>query len=130
MRCGFELEEGVGSRLVGPEAWVPFMLEAFIPFCSYYFSNDQLWDWSTKKLALPQQQFYCAGSHTGQGKGGVVFTTPGTEVVGESGATSPKLRFCVSDAFDLVGIQKGTLDLTKIKKCGGASCKFYQDVCA
>ena len=42
----------------------------------------------------------------------------------ESGATSSKLRFCVSDAFHFVGIQEGALDVTKIKKCGGASCKF------
>ena len=28
------------------------------------------------------------------------------------------------DAFQFVGIQEGTLDATKIKKCGGTSCQL------
>ena len=38
--------------------------------------------------------------------------------------SSPRLRFCVRDAFQFVGIQEGTLEGTKIKKCGGASCQY------
>lgn len=98
------------ERLVGPDDWVPFMLEAFTPFCSYYFLHDQTWGWSTNKLALPQQQFYRAGSkpRTGQkssGGGGSSSsaTAPGTEVTVESEATSSKLKFCVSDAFTFIG---------------------------
>ena len=37
---------------------------------------------------------------------------------------SPRLKFCVRDAFQFVGIPEGTLDGTKVKKCGGASCQY------
>ena len=30
------------ERLASTEEWVPFMLEAFIPFCEGYFSTDML----------------------------------------------------------------------------------------
>ena len=38
--------------------------------------------------------------------------------------SSPRLKFCVRDAFQFVGIPEGTLDGTKVKKCGGASCQY------
>ena len=101
------------ERIKEPEDWVPFMLEAFIPFCSYYFSGDQTWGWSTKKLALPPQQIYRAGTKdrtvksTGGSSGGggssSSTSSSGTGVQVESGLLSPKLRFCVRDAFQFVG---------------------------
>ena len=122
------------ERIKEPEDWVPFMLEAFIPFCSHYFSGDQTWGWSTKKLALPPQQFYSVGSKdrtmkksggsTGGGGSSSSSSSSGTGVQVESGVNSPKLRFCVRDAFQFVGIPEGTLDGTKVKKCGGASCQY------
>jgi hypothetical protein len=42
----------------------------------------------------------------------------------ESGVNSPRLKFCVSDAFQFVGIPEGTLDGAKVKKCGGPSCQY------
>ena len=104
------------ERLKGPDDWVPFMLEAFVPFCSYYFSGDQTWGWSTKKLALPPQQIYCAGTKqrtgsvksaggsSGGGESSSSSTSPGNEVTMERGVPSPKVKFCVRDAFQFVGI--------------------------
>jgi len=44
-------------------------------------------------------------------------TSPGTGVTVESVVPSPKLKFCVCDAFQFVGIQEGTLDGTKVRWC-------------
>ena len=115
-----------------PEDWVPFMLEAFIPFCSYYFSGDQTWwGWSTEKLALPPQQTYragtkertvkSAGGSSGGGGSSLTTSSSGTGMQVESGVSSPKLKFCVRDAFQFVGIPEGG---SKVKKCGGASFHY------
>ena len=122
--------------LARTEEWVPFMLEAFIPFCEGYFSTDMLWTWGNKKLRVPQQQFCQAvfkqrtsprrvsGGVAGRrGSSSSSSSSTGQEMEGTGGVTAP-LKFCIVDAFQFVSIPRGTLDEKTVKQCGGPSCKF------
>jgi hypothetical protein len=124
------------ERLASAEEWVPFMLEAFIPFCEGYFSTDMLWTWGNKKLGVPPQQFCQAvpkqrtgpGKGIGGGAGGRGSSSSSSSSTGQEtedagkGPAPPK--FCVVDAFQFVSIPKTTLDDKTLKQCGGPTCKF------
>jgi hypothetical protein len=124
------------ERLASTEEWVPFMLEAFIPFCEGYFSTDMLWTWGNKKLGVPQQQFCQAvlkhrtspGKGSGGGAGGRGSSSSSSssagQETGDAGRVTTPLKFCIVDAFQFVSIPRGTLDEKTVKQCGGPSCKF------
>ena len=125
-------------RIPTPDDWVPFMLEAFIPFCEGYFSTDQVWSWVNKKCSVPPQQFCRAvgKQRNVPGKGAGVVTggqsssssssSSGREK-GKGGSTSgsPTLKFCIVDAFQYVGVDVDkVLEGKTLQNCGGDSCKF------
>ena len=122
--------------LASTEEWVPFMLEAFIPFCEGYFSTDMLWTWGNKKLGVPQQQFCQAifkqrtspgkgsgGGASGRGSSSSSSSSTGQETEGAGRVTAP-LKFCIVDAFQFVSIPRGTLDEKTVKQCGGPVSSF------
>jgi hypothetical protein len=115
------------ERLASTEEWVPFMLEAFIPFCEGYFSTDMLWAWGNKKLGVPPQQF-CQAVHKqrtnpekgiGGGAGGRSSSSSSSASTGheteDAGRAQAPLKF---------SIPRNTMDDKTLKQCGGLSCRF------
>jgi len=131
------------ATLHNPGEWISFMSEAFVPFCTAYFAVDEIWRWDTKKLSeKPARPFGMesiravtvkATTSTGGGGGKSTKSDDKTSTTDDgsssskraktSGTDSPKLKFCIVDAFQFLGI-KNALDEKVIKGCTAASCKF------
>jgi hypothetical protein len=110
---GIEVPVVPKDSLRSPSEWVGFMSRSFVPFCTFYFSKDQLWKWQTWKLEMGQQGaiYGVDNKNVHFPEAVVVPHVPSVPVVpqgvpkgGAKAANSPKQSFCLVDAFTALGI--------------------------
>ena len=129
---GIEVPVVPKDSLRSPSEWVGFMSRSFVPFCTFYFSKDQLWKWQTWKLEMGQQGaiYGVDNKNVHFPEAVVVPHVPSVPVVpqgvpkgGAKAVKPPKQSLCLVDAFTALGIvDKLPKNITS--KCRGSACVF------
>ena len=124
------------GRLTTPRQWRDFIRDTFRPYVDDAFNENALWNWFQKKAMLTPLPVF--GTHktvtpgkaksTGVGNGAPDTTKAGGAVAAKMAKTAAvptpsKLKFCLVDAFEYLGISD-SLDATTKGRCRDPDCRF------